>query len=433
MLELIDGRDQGAPVHIPRPRPVSTGGTDPLDAVQEIVNAVRLRGDEALLEYTQLFDHVSLAPEAVKVPDENITKARSLVPPGLIDALDVMAERLRTTHERQMPESWLDERGDETIGEVVRPLHRVGVYVPGGRAAYPSSVLMAAIPARVAGVEGLAVASPPGRDGEVPEAILAACAVAGVTEVYRIGGAQAIAALAYGTATVRPVEKIVGPGNIYVTLAKRLVQGWVGVDLEAGPTEIAIVADGTADPEVVAADLIAQAEHGPLGAHVLITWEEGLATSVMSALEQQLLQHPRGDDVENALIEGGKAVLVRDRRQALEAADAFACEHLQLMFENAHDHLDEISNAGAILIGPWSPVPAGDYVAGTNHVLPSGGTARYSSGLSTRDFVKTIYVAELSETSLRRLAPHIESIAEAEGLLGHGRAVRRRLEPGAGP
>lgn len=431
MLELIDGRDQGAPVHIPRPRPVGAGGTEPLDAVREIVNAVRLRGDEALLEYTRSFDRVSLAPEALKVPEEDIAGSRSLVPPDLVDALEVMAERLRTTHERQLPESWLDERADETIGEVVRALRRVGIYVPGGRTAYPSSVLMAAIPARVAGVETLAVASPPGADGQVPEVILAACAVAGVTEVYRMGGAQAIAALAYGTATVRPVEKIVGPGNVYVTLAKRIVQGWVGIDSEAGPTEIAIVADATADPRVVAADLIAQAEHGPLGSHVLITWEERLAEEVMGSLEQQLLRHPKGDDVENALIEGGKAVLVRDLRHALETADAFACEHLQLMFEGARDHLADISNAGAIFIGPWSAVPAGDYVAGTNHILPSGGTARYSSGLSTRDFVKAIYVAELSESSLRRLAPHIESMAEAEGLPGHGRAVRRRLEPGA--
>jgi histidinol dehydrogenase len=432
MLEIIDGRTQSVPVHVPRPRPVATTG-DPAAAVSEIVAAVRLQGDEALLHYTQIFDGASLTPDTLRVPEDDIARARSLVRPELIDALEVMAERLTTTHERQLPESWLDERADEMVGEVVRPLRRVGVYVPGGRAVYPSSVLMAAIPARVAGVEGIALASPPGRDGAIPEAVLAACAVAGIDEVYRMGGAQAIAALAYGTAAVRPVEKIVGPGNVYVTLAKRMVRGWVGSDSEAGPTEIAIVADGSADARVIAADLIAQAEHGPLGAHVLVTWDEQLAHSVMDALEQQLILHPRMDDVENALIEGGKVVLVTDLRQALDTVNSFACEHLQLMFEGAREQLDAIQNAGAVFVGNWSPVPAGDYVAGTNHVLPSGGSARFASGLSTRDFVKTIYVAELSEPALRRLAPHIDALAEAEGLPAHARAVRERLDPGTLP
>src|SRR5918992_4309787 len=256
MLELIDGRDQLTPVHVPRPRP---GGpqANPAATVESILDDVRLRGDAAMFEYSERFEGVR--PQNLRVDEATIVHARSLVRPELIDAIEVGAERLRWTCERQLPHTWLDRSDGELIGELVRPLRRVGVYVPGGRAAYPSTVVMAAIPAQVAGVDSIAVVTPPGADGEVAEAVLAACAVAGVAEVYRVGGAQAIAALAYGTETVRPVEKIVGPGNIYVTLAKRLVQGWVGTDSEAGPTEIVVVADGILPPDVIAADLVAQA------------------------------------------------------------------------------------------------------------------------------------------------------------------------------
>jgi histidinol dehydrogenase len=340
-----------------------------------------------------------------------------------------MAERLRATCERQMPAEWQDmPAGDGFVGELIRPIRRVGVYVPGGRAAYPSTVVMAAIPARVAGVGTVAVATPPNAGGGVSEAVLAACAVAGITEVYRVGGAQAIAALAYGTATIRPVDKIVGPGNIYVTVAKRLVSGWVGTDADAGPTEIAIIADGSASAEVIAADLVAQAEHGPLGTHALITWVPELADRVMSLLELEVARHERPDDVENALIEGGRAVLVRDRKHALETANALAPEHLELIFEGALDALDDIHNAGSVFVGPYSPVPVGDYVGGTNHILPSGGAARYSSGLGVGDFVKRIYVSGFERTALERFAPHVEALAEAEGLPGHARALQRRLE-----
>jgi histidinol dehydrogenase len=287
---------------------------------------------------------------------------------------------------------------------------------------------MAAVPAQVAGVGSVAVATPPGPEGEVGDAVLAACAVAGITEVYRMGGAQAIAALAYGTTTVRPVEKIVGPGNVYVTLAKRMVAGWVGIDTDAGPTEIAIVADGSAQPDVIAADLVAQAEHGPLGTHVLITWEPTLIERVDAALELEVARHERPDDVENALVEGGCAVLVSDLRHGLETANAFAPEHLELLFENAEESLDSVVNAGAVFVGPFSPVPVGDYVGGTNHVLPSGGSARHSSGLGVADFCKRIYVSGLEESALKRLAPHVEAFAEAEGLKAHARAVSRRLE-----
>jgi histidinol dehydrogenase len=426
MLELIDGRDQATPVHISRPKPVGAQA-NPEETVREVIENVRLRGDRALIEYTERFDRVTLSPDGIRVPEATIHKARGLVRPELIDALEVMAERLRGTCERGVPESWLDSRDDELVGELFRPLRRAGIYTPGGRAAYPSTVMMASVPARVAGVEGVALCSPPGPGGDIAEVILAACSVAGITEVYRLGGAQAVAALAFGTETVRPVEKIVGPGNVYVTLAKRFVQGWVGVDSEAGPTEIAIIADDTADPRVLAADLVAQAEHGPLGTHVLITWVPELAERVIQRLDIEVMGHERPEDVENALIEGGRAVLVRDKDHALATANAFAPEHLELVFAGALDALDSVRNAGAVFVGKDSPVSVGDYVAGTNHVLPSGGTARWSSGLGVADFLKRIYVSGLERSALERLAPHVDALAEAEGLHAHGRAVHARL------
>lgn len=427
MLELIDGRDQMTPVHVSRPRPAPTKDS-PQERVKEAVAAVRLGGDSALLDLTDRLDGVRLDAGALRVNEETINKSRALVRPELIDAFEVMSERLRSTCERQRPESWFDDRADERVGELIRPLRRVGVYVPGGSPAYPSSVIMAAVPARVAGVESVAVASPPNGSGEIGEPVLAACAVAGVTEVYRMGGAQAIAALAYGTETVRPVEKIVGSGDLFVALAKREVRGWVGVDTEAGPTEIVVIADESSDPQVIAADLVAHAEHGPHGTHVLITWAADLAERVMAALELLVVSHPRGEDVENALTEGGRAVLVRDLAHAMDTANAFAPEHLELCFDGAEDALDLVRNAGAVFVGPWSPVSVGDYVAGTNNVLPTGGAARWGSGLGVVDFVKRIYVSELQTTALARLAPHIDALAEAEGLPAHASAVRMRLD-----
>ena len=392
MLEVIDGREQLTPVHISRPRALSRAG-EPQQVVADIVSDVRLRGDDAVLEHARRHDRVRLTADELVVEPAEVGRAVKLVRPELLHALEVMAARLRRTCERQLPSSWWIEEDDDAVGELVRPLRSVGIYVPGGRAAYPSTVVMAAIPAQVAGVERICVCSPPGPGGDVSEQVLAACASVGITEVYRVGGAQAIAAMAYGTARIRPVEKIVGPGNVYVTLAKRLVQSWVGVDTEAGPTELVIVADETADPDVLALDLVAQAEHGPNGSHVLITWSADLADAVSEALELRVLRHERAEDVENALIEGGKVVLVRDPDHAFETANAFAPEHLQLSVADARAWLDRVRNAGAVFLGPHTPVPIGDYVAGTNHVLPTGGAARCCSGLSVRDFVKTIYVA----------------------------------------
>jgi histidinol dehydrogenase len=429
MLELIDGRQQATPVHIRRPTAVGTTAQAERVA-REVVADVRLRGDAALVTYAERFDHASLTPERIRVDPNEILKARNLVRPELLEALQVMADRLRSTCERQKPVEWIDQRDDEFTGELIRPLRRVGIYAPGGRATYPSSVIMAAVPAQVAEVGGIAVCSPPRGNGEIAETVLAACAVAGIDEVYRVGGAQAIGALAYGTESVRPVDKVVGPGNLYVNYAKRAVHGWVGIDAEAGPTEIAIVADESMDAAVIAADLIAQAEHGPHGAHVLVTWVPELLDAVTDSLERAVLMHERPDDVENALIEGGRGVLVRDLRQAIDTVNAFAPEHLELCFVGALDELDAVRNAGSVFVGKSSPVVAGDYVGGTNHILPSGGTARWASGLGVNDFVKRIYVSGYEPSSLRRMLPHIGALSEAEGLLAHERAATIRVDAG---
>jgi histidinol dehydrogenase len=426
MLELIDGRGQQTPVHVSRPKPVGSTARAEREA-QEVVADVRLRGDQALVEYAQRFDRASLSADGLRVPPSEILKARNLVRPELLEALQGMADRLRTTCERQKPEGWIDQGSDEFVGEVIRPLRRVGIYAPGGRAAYPSSVIMAAVPASVAGVQGIVVASPPRPNGEIAESVLAACAVAGIDEVYRAGGAGAIAALAYGTESVRPVDKVVGPGSLYVTFAKRAVQGWVGTDSEAGPTEIAIIADESIDPAAIATDLVAQAEHGPHGAQVLVTWSSEVLEAVEAQLDRLVLLHERADDVENALIEGGRGVLVRDLRHALETTDAFAPEHLQLCFDGSIEALDEVHSAGSVFVGNDSPVPMGDYTGGTNHILPSGGTARWASGLGVGDFVKRIYVSGYERTALERRLARVQALSEAEGLPVHARALEVRL------
>ena len=427
MLESVDGRETLGPVHLSRP--VSSADERALEeAVGAIVADVRLRGDAALQEATERFDGADIPSSKLRVASDEIEEARQRTAPELLAALESLAERLRITSARGLPESWVERVRGGFFGEQVVPLRRAGLYVPGGRASYPSSVLMTSVPARVAGVEGVAIATPPAADGSIPDAVLAACSVAGIDEVYRMGGAQAIAAFAYGTESVRPVDKIVGPGNIYVTLAKRMVQASVGIDSEAGPTELMIVAGGEASPELLAADLMAQAEHGPDGSHVLLTWEPRLAEEVVNSLDIQVASHPRSDAVEGALTQGGSAVLVRDLDQALATANAFGPEHLQLEFDDAEASLGRIWNAGSVFVGPFTPVAVGDYAGSTNHVLPSGGTARFSSGLSARDFVKTIYVSGADRDALAEMAPHVAVLADAEGLPFHAATVLARLE-----
>jgi histidinol dehydrogenase len=400
-------------------------------SVAEMVATVRERGDEAVREITARFGGSAVEPR--KVGDDEIAGAAARCEPGLVDALKAAADRIRAYHEYQLSEeraAWWRIGGESVrVGEETRPLRRAGCYVPGGRAAYPSSVLMTAIPAIVAGVDEVCVCVPGGPDGSgVHPATLAAMNVAGVREAYECGGAQAIAALAYGTETIPRVDKIVGPGSIWVALAKHEVALDVGVDSFAGPTEVAIVADDTAPAAFVAADLIAQAEHDPLATALLFTPSEKLIKAVEEALAKELAGADRRDDIEAALRGQGKAVLVEDVDTALRFADAFAPEHLELIVENAEERLTQVRNAGAVFVGAYSPVALGDYVAGTNHVLPTFGSARFASPLRVSDFIRSTAVVEFDREGLEHIAPSLQTIAGAEGLTAHARAIEVRLQ-----
>jgi histidinol dehydrogenase len=318
------------------------------------------------------------------------------------------------------------EREGIVIRNLVRPVDRAGCYVPGGRAVYPSTVLMTAIPAQVAGVAEIALCVPPGPDGAVPAATLAAAALCGLDEVYRVGGAQAIAALAYGTASIAPVDVIVGPGNVYVTLAKREVAGVVGIESTAGPSELVVVADESAPPDYVAIDLMAQAEHGPHGAALLVTWSEQLAEAVEEALERLLATSARREDIEATLATGGRVVLVDGPEQAMAVANVVAPEHLELMNTDPVALVPLVRHAGAVFCGHFAPAAVGDYVAGVNHVLPTARTARFSSALRVGNFMKHVHVVGLDEAALARVAPYVASFAEVEGLEAHALSVRMR-------
>ena len=346
---------------------------------------------------------------------------------GLRDALETAAERIRTFHARQPSDSWThwDEEGG--TGQIVRPLDRVGVYVPGGGAAYPSSLLMAVIPARVAGVREVVVATPPGRNGTVAPAVLAAAAVAGADTVYRMGGAQAIAAMAYGTETIPCVDKIVGPGNIFVTLAKRQVYGIVDIDQLAGPTETLLIADEAANPAFVAADLLAQAEHDTMATSMLITPSTTLALAVQHAVDEQLSELERAPVIRSSLEQNGGIVLVSSLDEAVELANAYAPEHLCLLVSDPWPLVDRIHHAGGIFVGEHSSEALGDYVTGPSHIMPTSGSARFFSPLSIRDFLKVTSLFAVNERAEKRLGPAAIQLAEAEGLTAHAMAIRRRL------
>ena len=394
-------------------------------AAAEIVEDVRLRGDDALLDAIERFDGYRLAPDEIAVEADAIEEAASELDAAARDALATAAQRIRRFHERRVPESWLEEADGERLGQRVRPLARVGLYVPGGTAPLASSVLMLGIPARIAGVQELIVASP-GR--VLHPAVLEAARLAGVTRVLRIGGAQAIAALAYGTARVPRVDKIVGPGNAYVQAAKRVVFGQVAIDAEAGPSEVLILADGAAVPELVAADLLAQAEHDAMASVVLVTPSADLLRVTRAELEKQIAGLPLERLARRALRERSALILTRDLEEGIELANRYAPEHLQLMVADAETWLERIENAGAIFLGSFSPVPLGDYIAGPSHVLPTGGTARFFSVVGVEDFLKRSSVVEFSEQGLRRVAGAAVRLAELEGLEAHARALRRRLD-----
>ncbi|HYE91817.1 MAG TPA: histidinol dehydrogenase [Terriglobales bacterium] len=401
-------------------------------AVDEILAAVRARGDVAVVEYTARFDRfAAAAPAALRITAEELDAAERAQAPETRAALAYAAERIERYHAAALSKSWrlTDEHGS-VLGQEVRALDRVGVYTPGGRAAYPSTVLMTAIPARVAGVREIVLVTPPGPDGAVNQAVLAAARVAGVTEAWRIGGAQAIGALAFGTATIARVDKIVGPGNIYVALAKQRVFGEVGIDMVAGPSEVVVIADAAADAAWIAADLLAQAEHDPMARAVLLTDDDALAGRVAAALERQLATLPRREIAAPSLRDNGALILVACLDDAVDLANRLAPEHLELLVRVPAALLPRVRHAGAIFMGGHTPEVVGDYVAGPNHVLPTGGTARFSSPLSAEDFVKRSSVIEYSPAGLAAALPHLRTLTKLEGLDGHGIAAEVRGEGG---
>lgn len=407
-------------------RSVDAGTREQQEAVKAILTSVRQQGDEALRYYTERFDRVLL--QNFHVSEGEFAEASELVSPQVKVALKEAADNIRAFHERQVRQSWFTSKESGTLlGQLIRPLQRAGLYVPGGTAAYPSSVLMNAIPAKIAGVPEVVITTPPGADGKINPAILVAAQIAGVTEIYKVGGAQAIAALTYGTEQIKAVDKIVGPGNIFVALAKREVFGLVSIDMVAGPSEIAVIADETANPRYVAADLLSQAEHDPMSAAILVTTSQALAEQVSQEIERQLADLPRKSIAEAAIRDYGAILLVDDLDEGFAVINRIAPEHLEIMMAEPFEHLGKVENAGAIFLGPYSSEPVGDYFAGTNHVIPTNGTARFSSPLSVDDFIKKSSVVSYSKRDLRDNGHKIVALAEQEGLSGHGRAILARL------
>lgn len=409
-------------------RPPGSVDSDIGRRVAEIVAAVRLKGDAALLDFTQRFDRVTLTAPELAVRPEEYAAAERAVGEATLRSLRYAADRIERFHRECAPRSWRmkDDNGSR-LGQEVRALDRVAVYVPGGRAAYPSTVLMTVVPAVVAGVREIVLVSPPSSDRSLNAAVLAAARIAGVTEAYRVGGAQAIAALAYGTETIRRVDKIVGPGNIYVALAKAQVFGDVGIDMVAGPSEVLVVADETAEAAFVAADLLAQAEHDPMARAVLLTPSGPLREAVAMELGRQLAALPRREIAGAALASHGALVLTRSLEEAVDLANGLAPEHLELQVADPEGLLARVRHAGAVFLGRHTPEVVGDYVAGPNHVLPTGGTARFSSALSTEDFVTRLSVIEYSPEGLAEAGPHVGELSRVEGLDGHGAAAAIRI------
>lgn len=392
----------------------------------EILDQVRRRGDEALRDYTERFDGVRVVD--FRVDPEEIEQAWRGVDPEFRQTLLRAADNIRAFHERQKQQTWMDVQPGRMLGQMIRPLAAVGVYVPGGTAAYPSSVLMNVLPAKVAGVPRIAMVTPPMPDGRIYPMTLAAAKAAGVDEVYRVGGAQAVGALAYGTPSIPRVDKIVGPGNIYVALAKREVYGQVGIDMVAGPSEVVVVADGSANPAFVAADLLSQAEHDRLSAAILIAVGREVAEAVRAEVLRQVELLPRKEIALASLANHGAAVVAQDRAEAIMVANRIAPEHLELAVEEPFALLGAVRNAGAVFLGHYAPEPLGDYFAGPNHVLPTSGTARFFSPLSVEDFVKRTSVLYYDRASLLEALPDISRFARTEGLTAHARSVELRGE-----
>jgi histidinol dehydrogenase len=419
LIALLSGRNRGIPEDVRK-------------TAAAIVEDVRRRGDGAVLEYTAKFDGVSMKADAMRVMKSEMDAAMKAMPKDVLRAMERAAANIEAFHRKQLPQSWLDIREGAALGQKVTPLASAGVYVPGGRAAYPSSVLMNVIPAKVAGVSRVAMATPPMRDGSVYANTLAAARIAGVDEIYKMGGAQAVAALAFGTMTVPRVDKITGPGNIWVAAAKREVYGFCGIDMLAGPSEVLVVADGSADARFAAADMLAQAEHDPMASAILVTDSSQYAKEVNDELVIQLDMLKKPENARLSVENYGAIVIVGSLGEAVAFANELAPEHLELLVEEPLKWLGAVRNAGAIFLGPYTPEPLGDYMAGPNHVLPTGGTARFSSPLSVDDFLKRSSVLYNSRESLEGVYKDITVFAKSEGLEAHARSAAIRFDKEGG-
>ena len=397
--------------------------------VNEIIEQVKTKGDQAIFDYTLKFDKFALTSDTIKVTKAEIAEAYDKLDSGLIEVIRQSAENIRTFHSKQLRNSWFDSKEDGTIlGMKITPIEKAGVYVPGGKAAYPSSVLMNVIPAKVAGVGGIVMTTPPGADGRVNAGTLVAADIAGVDTIYKVGGAQAIAALAFGTESIPKVDKITGPGNIFVALAKKAVYGYVSIDSIAGPSEILVLADETANARYVAADLLSQAEHDELASAILITTSEDLAKKVSEEVDGFVKELSRKEIIQKSLDNYGYILLAENMNDAIDAANAIASEHLEILTKNPFDTMTRIRNAGAIFMGEYASEPLGDYFAGPNHILPTNGTAKFFSPVNVDDFIKKTSIISYSKEALEKVHKNIELFAESEGLTAHANSIKVRFE-----
>ncbi|KMJ55725.1 histidinol dehydrogenase [Bacillus sp. LL01] len=408
-------------------RDLDAGTSEQREAVETIIQDVREKGDAALLSYTEKFDGATL--DGLLVEKAEVNAAYEQIDPGVLNAIRAAIINIHDFHQRQVQQSWMTTKEDGTIlGQKVTPLDSVGLYVPGGKAAYPSSIMMNVIPAQVAGVKQITIVSPPQKDGSIPASVLVTANELGITTIYKVGGAQAVAALAYGTETIQAVDKITGPGNIYVALAKRAVFGRVDIDMIAGPSEIVVLADENANPRYIAADLLSQAEHDERASAVLVTPCQDLADEVKAEVIHQLETLPKREIAQASIQDYGAIYVTKDLDEAVDVTNELAPEHLEILTEDAMSLVGRIRHAGAIFVGPYSSEPVGDYFAGPNHVLPTNGTARFSSPLSVDDFVKKSSVISYSKQALKQNGASISALARLEGLEAHARAIDIRLE-----
>ena len=425
MMQILDLRNSapGEALNLPRP---DLGAEGPVADVRKILLEVKNRGDAAVREFSERFDGVQI--DRIRVDDSEIRSAVDRIPKALLDALTEARDSIEAFYRHQPSEVEVYRRGGIEVRHLLLPVDRAGVYAPGGRAKYPSSVLMTAIPARVAGVGAIACCVPPGSDGSLPVEILAAASLAGIDEVYRVGGAQAIAAMAYGTETIPKVDVIVGPGSKWVSIAQREVRGVVGVPAAfAGPSEVVVIADDTTPVDWAAIDVIVQAEHGPDGLAWLVTWSESAAKSISEAIDRLVAASTRRDETQSTLDGGGYVVLVDSPERAMDVANAIAPEHLEILTDNADELVPLVRHAGAIFLGQLAPASVGDYIAGPSHVLPTFASARFASVLGVEDFTRRVHAVRVDERGIERVAHHVATIAEAEGLPAHAESVLMRI------